>query len=55
MLGRQRAQKILQKIEPNRLLGTSLERQAEVRELGKLDMKVYDDHLTERLHVRCGD
>ncbi|CAE7213399.1 unnamed protein product [Symbiodinium natans] len=26
-----------------------------VRELGKLDMKVYDDHLTERLHVRCGD
>eukprot|EP00439_Symbiodinium_sp_Y106_P077150 s601_g16.t1 len=24
-----------------------------VRELGKLDMKVYDDHLSERLHVIC--
>ncbi|CAE7461277.1 unnamed protein product [Symbiodinium sp. CCMP2456] len=24
-----------------------------VRELGKLDMKVYDDHLSERLHVKC--
>ncbi|CAE7779950.1 unnamed protein product [Symbiodinium sp. CCMP2592] len=26
-----------------------------VRELGKLDMKVFDDHLTERLHVVCGN